>query len=469
MRKWTLRFIVGGFHSRTLGTPMVAALAGVLFGIAGSGAASAQTPGAPCTINGQKGVYTSYTLPDGQSGVVCSPSSGSGGAVFVPDPFEPGHWMMLDPSNELWGPAYAPGATIQEAFFPIPLPAAAPLGGPVSLSMYGSDSANGLVGNASVFGVHNSGYAVTDSAGTLAAGTLAPGFRALDYGGGLKAVIDGSRAFALSSNQQLLFGLNFDYHHDQMDFGSSALTPGLSSAGSVARDIYTLAAGVKYIFDTFYVSGRASFDWSNAGITNNADGGTGNTTGDGYTLSAALGKVFPLINTTGASPAILTKAPLQSAGGYATFLDVSGHGGYLNDRDGAFTDTSGFVYGTEQVSFGDIGGKVKLIAVVPDSRFAWMPYVGVSVDQQFGFSHTFEIPAQAAAAADTYYFDQATTFWGVQAGLNIIDRGGVTAGVSAFYTASADTEIVGGNVFVKIPFYGDPHSAGDGGIREANK
>jgi hypothetical protein len=57
-----------------------------------------------------------------------------------------------------------------------------------------------------------------------------------------------------------------------------------------------------------------------------------------------------------------------------------------------------------------------------------MPYVGVTFDQQLGFRHTFDIPNQAAAVADTFNFAQGQTWWGVQAGLDILDRGGVKAG-----------------------------------------
>jgi hypothetical protein len=46
-------------------------------------------------------------------------------------------------------------------------------------------------------------------------------------------------------------------------------------------------------------------------------------------------------------------------------------------------------------------------------------------------------------AADTIFFGQSTTFWTVQAGLNIINRINLKAGFSGFYSASADTNIVG--------------------------
>jgi hypothetical protein len=163
-----------------------------------------------------------------------------------------------------------------------------------------------------------------------------------------------------------------------------------------------------------------------------------------------------------------TKAPpAPRYGGYAVFLDANAHVAYVDQWDNGFTDTAGFVFGTEQISYTDLGGRVRLVGVVPGTGFAWMPYVGVGIDQQLGFSHTFNIPAQAASPSDTFFFNQSTTFWTVQAGLDIINRASIKAGVSAFYSTSADTNVVGGNVFVKIPFYYS--SAGDSGIRAASK
>jgi hypothetical protein len=111
---------------------------------------------------------------------------------------------------------------------------------------------------------------------------------------------------------------------------------------------------------------------------------------------------------------------------------------------------------------------VALEAVIPHGPWglSWMPYVAGTYDKQLGLHYTFDVPAQAGIAADTLVFTPSTDFWGVQGGLNLIDRGGVKAGISGFYTASADTSTVGGNVFLKIPFgYYPP--AGDSGIRAA--
>jgi hypothetical protein len=123
--------------------------------------------------------------------------------------------------------------------------------------------------------------------------------------------------------------------------------------------------------------------------------------------------------------------------------------------------------GTEQLSYTDLGAQTNLIFVVPSTGFSWMPYVGVSVDQQIGFTHTFNIPLQAASAADTIFLGQSTTFWGVQGGLNIFTHAGLTAGLTGFFSASGDTQVAGGGGFVRIPFdYGSVFAA-NSGIREA--
>jgi hypothetical protein len=93
----------------------------------------------------------------------------------------------------------------------------------------------------------------------------------------------------------------------------------------------------------------------------------------------------------------------------------------------------------------------------------------VTVDRQLGFSHTFDIPAQAATmmAADTLNFLQSNTFWGTEAGLDTLFRGSARFGVKTFYQSSADTHTVGGSMFLKIPLWEPAPVAQDSGIRIA--
>jgi hypothetical protein len=365
---------------------------------------------------------------------------------------------------------------------PNPLPVApgvsgTNLGGPVNatpirFSIYSPELSSGAYGTGDLFAVRNSGYRASDSAGAIAPGSTLPGFRSTEGGGGANLLADGSALFGMNRNQSLLFGVNFNYQRANTTYGTSALTPGLSSAGSENDNIYTLTGSVSYAVNSFYVSGTGSYDWNTASITNNTSGGQGNTTGQGFTVGGAVGYLFPLLNTTGVSLAPLpTKdRPVARYGGYALFLDVNGHAGYQKQWENGFTDSAGFALGTEQLSFTDLGARATLIGIVPNGAgFSWMPYLGASVDQQVGFNRSIAIPLQAASAADTFFLGQSTTFGGVQGGLNIFTRAGLTAGLSGFFNASGDTQIAGGSAFVRIPLFYDSLAIWNSGIREARR
>jgi hypothetical protein len=198
------------------------------------------------------------------------------------------------------------------------------LGGPIQFNLF--DSASGAYAGFDASRTRNSGDRVTDAAGAVAPNSLAAGSHSFDVGGGAKITADGAQLFDLNANHRLLFDLSFDYHHSSMDFGTSALTPGVASAGSVKRDIFTVAGGVDYMIDTWYFRGLAAFHWSDADIVNNTTtaGAQGRTDGQGFSLSAKIGNIIPLFNSTGVNPAIIVKAPPRSVGGYAMFLDVNG-------------------------------------------------------------------------------------------------------------------------------------------------
>lgn len=346
-----------------------------------------------------------------------------------------------------------------------------PLGGPIQFSLFGTDSGSGVYAGAEAAGTRNSGNSVTDNAGAVAPGSVAPGFHAVDTGGGFNLTADGARLFSLNGNQRLLLGLTGDYRRNNADFGTSPLVPGLTTTGSVRRDVYTVTGSVDYAISSFYLSGLAGVDVSHADITNNIGtaGAEGNTGGGGYDLNVTVGNVFPLFGTAAPNPAAIVKAPRPATGGYNTFLDLSGHYGYRHERDDGYTDSTGFAYGTEQLSYSDLGARARLIAVIPNYGWSWAPFVGLTVDRQFGFSHTFDIPAQAGLAADTYNFAQGNTFWGVEGGLNLLTRGSATFGAKAFYQSSSDTHTTGGSLFVKIPLWEPPATAADSGIRVSGK
>jgi hypothetical protein len=321
------------------------------------------------------------------------------------------------------------------------------------LGMYTSSGTldqSGFGGMGGGYGTRSSGVGVTDTVGVLAPGTKAS-VQDANGNGGIFGVYDATRF--LPTNQGLLFSGFFSYAKNNITVGPIA---GLSSAsaGSAQSDTYTFGGSVLYRINTTYLQGTAVYDFGRGSETQNVDGSTGSFASSGYFVDARLGNIFVLFNTTGAptSPVALpTKAPPKPTGGTLVGLDVSGHIGYSDSWVDGFTDSSGFVFGTDQTRFGDIGGRVKLFAAIPNNGLLWMPYVAGTVDQLFGFSSTLNIPSQVAlAGGDLISLQEAKTFAGAQLGLDVQGRGW-TVGIKGFYTASADTNIIGGNAYVKIP------------------
>jgi hypothetical protein len=79
-------------------------------------------------------------------------------------------------------------------------------------------------------------------------------------------------------------------------------------------------------------------------------------------VDVKLGHVFMLMNTINTVRPMVAKAPVKPADEYAIGFDLSGHLGYQKNRDGGFTDSTGFIYGAEQAQFGDGGLKAKGVA-----------------------------------------------------------------------------------------------------------
>jgi hypothetical protein len=71
----------------------------------------------------------------------------------------------------------------------------------------------------------------------------------------------------------------------------------------------------------------------------------------------------------------------------------------------------GLVYGTERIRFWNVGGHAKLFWTLPCGPLVWTPFVAATIDQEFGYSHTLDIPVQTAAVADVFYYGSAQTFW----------------------------------------------------------
>ncbi len=303
--------------------------------------------------------------------------------------------------------------------------------------------------------VHGSGYSVTDSAG-LAAGTTTPSYRAVNGGGGIFGTFDASRIVSLGANQHLLFNGFFDYSQSSLSAATAVGLPALViGAGSAHTDTYTIGGSVLYSVNTTYLQGAGAFSFGHGSETESFDGSTGSFGTSGYFANMTLGHVFMLLDASGsgARSVLPTKASPKPAGGYIVALDLSGHIGYVDNRYDGFTDSSGFVYGTEEARYTDLGGRAKLLAIVPSNGFSWQPYVAGTLDQRLGFSHALIDPAQAALpTGDLVNFQEANTFWGTELGVDARGAGGGTVGVKGFYSASTDTNIIGGAAYVKIPF-----------------
>ena len=177
-------------------------------------------------------------------------------------------------------------------------------------------------------------------------------------------------------------------------------------------------------------------------------GGVGGYGIAGYTTSGIIGKIFTLYGSAPSAgnavgPALPTKAPPKPAAppGNALQVDLRGWLRYSGDQEGGFTDSTGFIWGTERFHTWDAGAQARLFATIPNGRLTWTPYVTASVDREFAYSDALAIPAQAGQIADTIYFGSPQTFWGTQVGLFAHDFGGVGVGIRGGYQQSAEFQI----------------------------
>jgi hypothetical protein len=302
----------------------------------------------------------------------------------------------------------------------------------------------------------SSGYGFTDSAGVLAPGAKTANFRETAGGGSIGAFWDMSGL--LPADQALIVRAFYGYADSHAKFGDA---PGLGIVGldiaSITQDTHTIGASALWRFDKSYVKGIASYDFGRASLTNNTDASTGSYDTNGYGVDLRVGNVFTLARgVTYARPVGYAKAPPRPVPAYFVGLDLSGHIGYSSGRANGFTDSAGFVYGDEKSRSGDVGARAKLFAFVPGYGLLWSPYIAGTIDQQFGFSHTAAFPDQAQlVGGDIVTYSQAQTFWGVEGGLDVLNGGvsGWRVGAKGFYTASADTNTTGGQLYVKIPLF----------------
>ena len=359
--------------------------------------------------------------------------------------------------------AAAPGSTLPtDGLTPLfqgtganPYGTNAPVGGS-HLGMYVSPGGLSSWGGAGGGAVSHSSYSITDTAGAVGPGTNGQSVRDVSGSGGIFGTLDASPFFGLPANQSLLVTGFFDFSGDSLSFGS---VPGaapviVGNAGSIHADTYTFGGNVLYRFGSSYASGTAAYDFGHANEANGIAGSTGSFSTSGYSFDARLGDVLTLMNTSGASSStMLTKSSRRESSGTFVGLDLSAHIGDSADRSAAFTDSSGFAFGSGESRSADVGGRARLFALFSGYGLQWTPYVSTTIDQRFAFSNTINIPSQAALpSGDLVSLNAARTFGGADLGVDAQGPNGWKVGVKGFYLASADTDILGGNIYLKIPF-----------------
>jgi len=231
----------------------------------------------------------------------------------------------------------------------------------------------------------------------------------------------------------------------------------VTSAGALHRDIYTLAGLFRYDVGSTYFGGGYAGDWGNGSLTDNVLNGTGSFKSHGYVAAAYLGRVFTLFDGISyVSPPFHTKEPPKPVAGYSLQLDVTRYAAYVNERIDGFTESQGFAWGDERKRYWSAGGRAKLFWTLPGGRWTWSPFVAATLDSQFSFSHTVDIPAQAlhgvALDADTLFTGGAQTFWGGQIGVDVLDVSGVKFGINGYYRDSSQYQDAGGRAYIKFPF-----------------
>jgi len=329
------------------------------------------------------------------------------------------------------------------------------LGGSTHLGMYVTPAPTAAIDGTFSGGGYvekSNGFAISDSAGTLAPGTLTPSLKDVGGGGGIGGSYDAS--YLVPGKQGLVFSAYFDYASDSFSFGGG--TPGLAAlgvgAGSARTNTYTFGASATYRNDLTYLKAAVAYDFGHGFESLTADGSTGNFNSHGYMTDLNLGHLFVLSSTSqSVNTAMATKMPPRAAGGSMVGLDLSAHVGYDNQQTDSYTDSTGFMFGTERIHFGDTGGRAKLLMATSTGGVLWIPYVAGSIDRQFAFSNTLSIPIQATVpGGNLLTVLPAETFYGTDFGVDV--RGlGWTAGLKGFYEASADTNAIGGSAYVKIP------------------
>jgi hypothetical protein len=284
-------------------------------------------------------------------------------------------------------------------------------------------------------------YRVTDTTG--AASGVAPSFHTNAEGFTENGHINLSPWLGLGSNQRLSLGGAVSYSPSQTSF---------AGGGSIDSQMYTFTGGLAY-GQTVDGSGKRGYTGLNGYYTilsvsvgagrgtrnDNMTGGTGSYGERSYTGDLRYGRVYTLANSPATS--------LQGAS--ALKLDVSAHVGRYEDSNSSFTDSSGFMFGDEILTTWQAGARARLEQSVLTTHYVLTPFIAGTVDQYFGFHHTFD----QISTSDTLTYYQDKTFGGAQIGVDIHNIvSGVYGGGTVFYESSGDTHSLGVRGYFTVPF-----------------
>jgi hypothetical protein len=301
------------------------------------------------------------------------------------------------------------------------------------------------------------GFGARDTAGLLQPGTLTPNSRSTSTGIGLRGSVDASRWLNLDGDQTLLANgfVSYSRVDSKSETPADLIVANLTNSGSARADNVTIGGDARYDFMGMYLQGAGAYNFAKQDISNTIDGSRGSFDSQSYNVDLRMGKAFlldsgifgPMIH-----PGRFTKAR-PPAGGYIIALDLSGHVGHTNLRTDAFTDSTGFAYGTSQTRYETVGGRAELFAVVLRENVLWVPFVAMKVDQRFDFSSSANFPVQPDLPnGNIVYYSPANTFWGPELGLTIATPGWWNVQARGFYLASSDTDVAGGSLSARIPF-----------------
>jgi hypothetical protein len=288
---------------------------------------------------------------------------------------------------------------------------------------------------------------------TLGNQGIAAGSTTSVIGAGADGHIDASKLFDIKGdNQRLSIGAYFDYNSLNTIYDASAL------GASTRQNLYSVGGIAAYRYNDIYLQFKLGGLWG-SGTSTDTTGAIGNFGSSGYQGNIAAGRIFTLFDTRSfvtQKPIVkAVKAPPQTkqTGGYLIGLDVSGNLATYSERIGAFTDSSGFINGAEQLSYWELGSRARLFAEIMDNKgLVWTPYVALSVTQQVAFSHTQDLIAQATQAAGSVQFDApGLTYFGFLTGVSVLDTKGIRYGADFSYYRSSGVESTGGRVYVKFP------------------